>query len=220
LALTYYHCCSIDPRATIWNDELGTDIDNPTTWNRIFDLIGDPIGQKKAVLCQQTFKTLDRSNAKIAACASCCERVLSSNGPTAIIHMKIDDLPSAFLLTDKQVQQLKLLPQQIVEHHVQVLNHEGCFYLLNPDSVFDVNEIVLCPKCAEDPMIKNEESIAAGNDYGRLAHLKPLNGTTRNACVPIRLYNINLQIRENHSTNHSIAFPMDGPVECLKVLPV
>ena len=78
-------------------------------------------------------------------------------------------MPSAFLLTDKQVQQLKLLPQQIVEHHVQVLNHEGRFYHLNPDLVFDVNEIVLCPICAEDPMIKNEESIAAGNDYGRLA---------------------------------------------------
>jgi hypothetical protein len=49
--------------------------------------------------------------------------------------------------------------------------------------------------------------------------LKPLNGTTRNARVPVWLYNINLQIRDNHSTNHSIAFPMDGPVECLKVLP-
>jgi hypothetical protein len=92
--------------------------------------------------------------------------------------MKIDDFPSVFLLTDKQVQQLKLLPQQIVEHQVQVLNHEGRFYHLNPDLVIDVNEIVLCPICAEDPMIKNEESIAAGNDYGRLAHLKPLNGTT------------------------------------------
>ena len=41
LALPYYHCCSIDPIASIWNDELGTDIDNSTTWNRIFDLIGD-----------------------------------------------------------------------------------------------------------------------------------------------------------------------------------
>jgi len=82
-----------------------------------------------------------------------------------------------------------------------------------------MNEIVLCPICAEDPMNKNEESIATGNDYVRLAHLKPLNGTTQNACVPIQLYNINLQIRENHSTNHSIVFPMDRPVECLKVLP-
>ena len=62
-------------------------------------------------------------------------------------------------------------------------------------------------------MTKNQESIAASNDY------ESLNGTTRNTCVPVRLYNINIQIRENHSTNHSIAFPMDGPVECLKVVP-
>ena len=33
LALTYYHCCSIDPRASMY--EVGTDIDNSTTWNRI-----------------------------------------------------------------------------------------------------------------------------------------------------------------------------------------
>ncbi len=81
LALVYYHCCSVDPRASIWNDEFETSIYNSGTWDRISDLIGDPIGQKEAVLCQQTFKTLDRSHAKIAACASCCERLLSSDGP-------------------------------------------------------------------------------------------------------------------------------------------
>ncbi len=59
LALVYYHCCSDDPRASIWNDELETSIDNSATWNRISDLFGDPIGQKEAVLCEQTFKTLD-----------------------------------------------------------------------------------------------------------------------------------------------------------------
>ena len=85
MALVFYHCCSADLRASIWNDELGTSIDNSATWDCISDLIGDPIGQKEAVLCQQTFKTLDRSHAKIAACASCCERLLSSDGPTAIV---------------------------------------------------------------------------------------------------------------------------------------
>ncbi len=106
MALVYYHCCSVDPRAPIWNNELETSIDNSATWDCIYDLIGDPIGQKEAVLCQQTFKTLDRSHPKIAACASCCERLLSSDGPTAIVKMKIDDLPSTFLLTDKQVKWL------------------------------------------------------------------------------------------------------------------
>ena len=67
-------------------------------------------------------------------------------------------------------------------------------------------------------MTKDQESIAAGNDYGRLGSLKPLNGTTWNACLPVQLYNINLQIQANHSMNHSIAFPMNGSVECLKKL--
>ena len=55
LALVYCHCRSVDPRALIWNDELGTRIDNSATWDCISDLIGDPFGQKEAVLCQQTF---------------------------------------------------------------------------------------------------------------------------------------------------------------------
>jgi hypothetical protein len=49
--------------------------------------------------------------------------------------------------------------------------------------------------------------------------LKPLNGTTRKASVPVQLYNTDLQIQANHSTNYCIAFPMNGPVECLKQLP-
>jgi hypothetical protein len=51
--------------------------------------------------------------------------------------------------------------------------------------MFDVNQIVLCHICAENPMTKDEESIAAGSNYGRLGNLKSLNGTTRNACVPV-----------------------------------
>ncbi len=110
------------------------------------------------------------------------------------------------------------MPQYIVQNHIQVVNHNGTFYHLNPDLVFDVNQIVLCPVCAENPMTKDQESIAAGNDYGRLGSLKPLNGTTQNASVPVGLYNINLQIQAIHSTNHCIAFPMNGPVEFLKKL--
>ncbi len=54
------------------------------------------------------------------------------------------------------------------------------FYHLIPELVFDVNQIVLCCVCAENPMTKDQESILAGNNYGRLGSLKPLNGTTRN----------------------------------------
>ncbi len=133
--------------------------------------------------------------------------------------MKIADSPSEFLLTESQKECLAALPQYIVQNHTQVVNHNGTYYHLNPDFVFGVNQIVLCRVCTENPMTKDQESIAAGNDYGQLGSLKPLNGTTRNACVPVQLYNIDLQIQANHSTNHSIAFPMNGPMECLKKLP-
>ncbi len=59
LALAYYHCCSTDPHATIFNDELGTNADTSTMWDRISKLIGDPIKQKETILCQQTFMDLD-----------------------------------------------------------------------------------------------------------------------------------------------------------------
>ena len=99
--------------------------------------------------------------------------------------MKIDDLPSAFLLTELQRECLTALPEYILQNHIQVVNPEGTFYHLNLDLVFNANQIVLCRVCAENPMTKDEESIASGKDYGRLGSLKPLNGTTCNACVPV-----------------------------------
>jgi hypothetical protein len=103
-----------------------------------------------------------------------------------LFEMKINDLPSEFLLTELQIECLAALPQYIVvQNHIQVVNHNGTYYHLNPDLVFDVNQIVLCCVCAENPMTKDQDSIAAGYDYGRLGSLKPLNSTTQNACVPI-----------------------------------
>ncbi len=84
---------------------------------------------------------------------------------------------------------------------------------MNPDLVFDVNQRVLCHVCAENPISKDQGSIAADNNNGQLGNLKPLNGTTWNACVPVRLYDIDLQIQANHSMDHGIAFPMNGCVE-------
>jgi hypothetical protein len=182
-------------------------------------LIGSPIGQNKTVLYQQTFQDLDQSHAKISACAWCCKHLVSPDNKEGLVQLNINDLPPAFLLTDVQIQQLTSLPKDIVDKHVQVLKHDGHFYHLNPDLVYDTNAIVLCPVYAKDLMMKKDKSIAAGNDYGQLGYLKPLNSTTRNACVHIRLYNFNLQIRANHSTNHSIAFPINCSVECLKQLP-
>jgi hypothetical protein len=94
---------------------------------------------------------LDQLHAKIAACASCCMRLLSSDGQEGIVEMNINTLPSTFLLTNMQIQRLTTLPCDIVENHGQVVQHNGHFYHLNPDLFFDMNKILLCPLCAKDP---------------------------------------------------------------------
>ncbi len=100
LALANFYCCSTDPRVAVFNDELQPDVDKHVIWNRISKLIGSPIGQEEAMLCQETFNKLDQSHARIAACASCCECLLSADGKQGIVEMKIAHLPSEFLLTE------------------------------------------------------------------------------------------------------------------------
>jgi hypothetical protein len=166
LALAYYHCCSINPHTAIFNDELGLDIDTSAMWDRTSNLIGDPIGKEETVLHQQTFNNLNLLHAKIAACVSCCKRLLSLDGQEELVEMKIDALPLAFLLTELQIQQLTSLPRKIVENHVQVIKHNGPFYHLNPELVFDANKMGLCPVSAKNPMTKDQESMTAGKNYG------------------------------------------------------
>jgi hypothetical protein len=57
LALAYFYCCSTDPRVAIFNDELQLNNDGSVVWNCISNLIGSPIGQEEAMLCQETFNT-------------------------------------------------------------------------------------------------------------------------------------------------------------------
>jgi hypothetical protein len=185
LPLAYFYCCSTDPCVAIFNYKLKPDFNGSVIRNRISNLIGSNIGQEEATLCQETFNNLDQSHARITVCASCCERLLSADGRQGIVEMKIDDLPSEFLVKELQIERLTTLPQHIIQNHIQVVDHNGTFYHLNPDLVFDVNQIVPCHVCAENPMTRDQESIVAGNDYGPLGSLKPLNGTTRNACIPV-----------------------------------
>ncbi len=123
LALTYFYCCSTNPCVAIFNDKLQPDVDGSVIWNHISNLIGRPIRREEAMLCQETFNNLDQSHARIAACASCCERLLSADGQQGIVEMKIDDLPSEFRLTELQKKRLITLPQHIVQNHIQVVNH-------------------------------------------------------------------------------------------------
>jgi hypothetical protein len=123
LALAYYYCCLTDHRVAIFNDKLKPDVDTSVICYHISNLIGSPIGQEKANLCQELFNNLDQSHAKIAACASCCKCLLSADGRQGIVEIKIYDLPSQFLLAELQIERLTTLPHDIVQNHIQVLNH-------------------------------------------------------------------------------------------------
>ncbi len=71
LALAYFYCCSADPCVAILNDKLQPDVDGSVIWNRISNLVGSPIGQKEAMLCQETFNNLDQSHARICFTTLC-----------------------------------------------------------------------------------------------------------------------------------------------------
>ena len=65
-----FYFCSTDPCVAIFKDKLQPDVDGSVTWNCVSNLIGSPIGQEEAMLCQETFNNLDKSHARTAACAN------------------------------------------------------------------------------------------------------------------------------------------------------
>lgn len=91
-------------------------------------------------------------------------------------------------------------------------------YHLNPDLVFDRNDIILCSKCACDPR-SHPFSIASGHDYGRAGALPKLNEMELNCIAPVRRFGLELTLSGQHVTGHVICFPADGPVQCSRMLP-
>ncbi len=55
---------------------------------------------RKSNALSRNIQQLDQSHARIAACVSCCKCLLSADGQEDSVEMKIDDLPSEFLLTE------------------------------------------------------------------------------------------------------------------------
>jgi hypothetical protein len=125
----------------------------------------------------------------------------------------------SFLLTDEQLEKLKTIPDDIVRDFVSVYEWNKKHYHLNPDLIVgDDGTVVLCGLCAADPM-KHKYSLANGHDYGRRRKFPALKGTSLSVSLPVRPFNIDILLRENHATGHSICFPSNGPVAAAKELP-
>ena len=218
LALLYFHLCSTNPDAFVFNDECLQGPDGKAVCERIRSAIGGPVGQDDAVRCQQSAAQTDTGSGRIAVCASCNE-ILFENDNNIKDAGHISTLPPQFLLNDHDLEELSQIPAEVIDEHVQVLKHAGRYYYLNPDLVPDFSNVVLCKTCTKNPT-GHKYSLANGHDYGcGLQSLPKLTPTMLNAILPARAFNINILIRPNHSTAHSIVFPSDGPVEVAKVLP-
>ena len=217
LALVYFHLCGPHPDAFIFNDESLNGQEGEEVWKRLEDIIGEPIGKPDAERCYDSTMKHDPSTGRIAACSSCNEIIYECDGKINEVS-GYENLVEPFSLTDEQVDKLRSIDEEIIREHISVTQHDGKYYHINPDLVQNMQKIVLCTRCNINPL-DHPYSLASGHDYGRRGKLKKLNDNSWNAILPVRPYNIDILLRENHSTGHCIFFPSDGPVEISKVLP-
>jgi hypothetical protein len=62
-----------------------------------FKLDPESYWARRSNALSRDINNFDQSHIRIAACASCCECLLSADGQQGLVEMKIDDLPSEFL---------------------------------------------------------------------------------------------------------------------------
>jgi hypothetical protein len=75
-----------------------------------FKLDRESHSARRSNALSRDIQQIDQSHARITACASCCERLLSADGQQGIVEMKIDDLLSKFFLTESQKERSTTLP--------------------------------------------------------------------------------------------------------------
>jgi hypothetical protein len=143
LALAYFWLCGSHPDTFICNDESPND---PQVFKHVKEAIGAPVGQEEAMLLQKCISKHDSGIARLAACASCNERLFEKKyiiidaGPVQSLHR-------SFLLTEKQVHDYCQLPRAMAQAHVSVLQHGKSYYHLNPDLVPNLDNVILCSRC-------------------------------------------------------------------------
>ena len=204
------------PNCHVYNNKCLQGPKGEPVCERLLRCIGESINQEGTAQCQRETKARDPGCGCIAACASCNKVLFECDNNITQVH--INDLPKSFHLTKEQLIILCRIPNPIVEKFVSVLKHKKTWYHLNPDLVPDRDNVVLCKVCCQNPL-NHPYSIANGHDYGRTKHFVNLNQLELATVQPIRPYNINLLLRANHSTGHSICFPSNGPTQLAKELP-
>ncbi len=139
MALSYFYCCLPDPHVAISNDELQPDFDGSVTWNRISNLIGSTIGREEAMLSrniQQPWPITCKNHCLCILLQTPFECRWSTRNCWDENRWFAFRVPSNRIVN-------RMLDCIVIVHqnHIQVVNHNGTFYHLNPDLVFDVNQI-------------------------------------------------------------------------------
>ncbi|CAN0063145.1 unnamed protein product, partial [Heterosigma akashiwo] len=136
-------------------------------------------------------------------------------GDSHYVKTNIADLPCEFLLNKEEVEKLDQLPKYIIETHMEVVQHEGSWYWLNPTLVHQKDQIVLCIGCHKAKNIRDKStySIASGVRLCNQGGLTKLN-EFQSACIsPVRVFNQHLTLDGTRLKGHAISFLSDGPTQ-------
>jgi hypothetical protein len=217
LALHYYHGCSMDHDAWLYNNET---LSNPATLKRVHDALENPVGQAEAVELHKAVSKNQKNS--VFACASCNEIQIPEWGHVCKQHTITEVLHSSLHLTRSQQDAIDGMTELQIEHTMAYKSKANDWYHLNPDLVnAELEEFTLCHQCSRAPSKKGHFSITNGFDPGRRGKLnpKPLPSTAR--CIgQVRIFkSAQFTIREKERKGHVILFPTDAPSRVAERLP-
>ena len=89
---------------------------------RVSQLIGGPIGPNEASECQKSAHTISCDGNRMAACASCCRRLLDDDDHNTIFELGISELHESFKLLPSQLQKLRSIPVEMICSHISVFD--------------------------------------------------------------------------------------------------
>ncbi|EGZ08101.1 hypothetical protein PHYSODRAFT_306172 [Phytophthora sojae] len=194
LALPYYHCCSADPDACVFNDESLEGEAGEATVERLMQVLDNPVSAGDIHRCQERVAKSSGESGDLWACASCCEILNTVEDSVAFIPR--EGLHPHFLLTGDEMEAVSGLGAGVIDNHIQVFRSGALMYHLNPDLVRDPGSIPLCVKCAEDPR-KSKYSIASGHDYGPVGCFPELNDVASKCIAPVRSFGLAITASDN-----------------------
>ncbi|CAN0047561.1 unnamed protein product, partial [Heterosigma akashiwo] len=207
-------CSKVQKRNTetyIANDEtLAGDRGEPVR-QRIKKALEDQyVGQDKAAILQQAAQNNSLAKNVVVACAACNTIVVE--GEKIFTTKKIEEITKDYVLTDDELQELQQLPPEIIANHIEVLNHEGTYYWLNPQLIHQLDHIIICTQCDKAKSIRNANtySIAAGFRLCNLGNLPSLSDLGIACIAPMRIFNMHFTMDGSRGIAHAISFLSDG----------